>query len=102
MAWIFIAKVDSDISPTKNLREYIKEANLVDQQEYLFRAIELKCSNFVFNNTINDFIVSERWNPKKLFGTHSLRRGGSTFAENNGVNDRSTEGGNLLAQRSDI
>ena len=38
-AWVFIAKVDSDICPTKVLREYIDEANIVDPQEYLFRAM---------------------------------------------------------------
>ena len=38
-AWVFIAKADSDICPTKILRKYITEANLVNPNDYLFRAM---------------------------------------------------------------
>ena len=100
-AWVFIAKVDSDICPTKILRKYITEANLVNPNDYLFRAMTyFKSKNMHFlrkkntpisYSTMRSTLLSylkDLGLEEKLFGMHSLRRGGATSAANNGVNDR--------------
>jgi len=100
-AWVFIAKVDSEICVTKILQSYINEANLVNQDEYLFRAVTFfkskqkpalrKKNAPISYSTMRSTILSylkDLGLEERLFGTHSMRRGGATSAANNGVNDR--------------
>ena len=99
--WVFIAKVDSDICPTKMVKRYIEEAKLENPEEFLFRAMTYfkskktylprKKNASISYSTMRSTLLSylkELGLQEKPFGTHSLRRGGATSAANNNVNDR--------------
>eukprot|EP00111_Clytia_hemisphaerica_P000346 TCONS_00000922-protein len=98
-AWVFIAKLDSQLFPIDFIRNYINRAEIVNDDEFLFRGMS-------FFKTLNDHKLKCRNKPtscstarsagslvkrigvnEKLFGTHSMRRGGATCAANNGVKD---------------
>ena len=100
-AWVFIANSSSDICPVKNLKKYLEKAGISSQDEYLFRAttffkttksyrlrknnkpISYSTTRTAILNCVKGIGLDE-----KMFGTHSLRRGGATSAANMGVKDR--------------
>ena len=100
-AWVFIAKVDSLFCPLRTLKSYIDSACLSSESEFLFRGMtyfkslkqhRLKKRNTPLSystarTTVLSYLHKIGLN-EKLFGLHSLRRGGATTAANKGVNDR--------------
>ena len=69
-------------------------------EEYLFRALtyfktkgvhQLRKKNTPISSSVRSYVLEYTKSVglnEKLFGTHSLRRGGATSAANNGINDR--------------
>ncbi|XP_066934783.1 integrase/recombinase xerD homolog [Clytia hemisphaerica] len=100
-AWVYIAKLDSPFCPVKTLLRFTKNANITNDNEYLFRATsffkkkgihKLRNKNKpICYSTARSAVllyIKRIGLDVKLFGLHSLRRGGATEAANRGVNDR--------------
>uniref|UniRef100_A0A7M5X3W6 Tyr recombinase domain-containing protein n=1 Tax=Clytia hemisphaerica TaxID=252671 RepID=A0A7M5X3W6_9CNID len=100
-AWVYIAKLDSPFCPVKTLLRFTKNANITNDNEYLFRATsffkkkgihKLRNKNKpICYSTARSAVllyIKRIGLDLKLFGLHSLRRGGATEAANRGVNDR--------------
>ena len=100
-AWVYIAKLDSPVCPVRTLKLYIERADISCKNEFLFRAMTFfKKSNLhkiraknvaICYSTARSAVMSYLSRiglDEKLFGLHSLRRGGATEAANRGVNDR--------------
>jgi len=100
-AWVFIAKIDSLFCPVRTLNSFIESACISSKNEFLFRGMtylrskkehRLRRKNVPLSySTARSAVLSyiKRIGlDEKLFGLHSLRRGGATAAANRGVNDR--------------
>ena len=83
------------------LQKFITQANISDNNEYLFRATSFlkrkgvhklrKKNSPICYTTARSAVLSyvkKIGLDEKLFGLHSLRRGGATEAANRGINDR--------------
>ena len=99
--WVFIAKIDSLFCPVKTLKSYINSVNINSESEFLFRGMtyfksekqhRLRKKNSPLSySTARSAVLSYLKKigvNEKLFGLHSLRRGGASAAANRGVNDR--------------
>ena len=100
-AWVYIARLDSPVCPVKTLKRYLELADISCNNEYLFRAMtffkktnvhKLRSKNVaICYSTARSAVMiylSRIGLDEKLFGLHSLRRGGASAAANRGVNDR--------------
>lgn len=99
--WVLIAKTNSEICPLEALKSYITSANLISTDEYLFRSmtyfksikqhrLRKKNSPLSYSTARSTILayLKKIGLDEKLFGLHSLRRGGATAAANSGINDR--------------
>ena len=97
-SWVYITRTRNSTCPYYNLKRYLSLAK-VTGDDYIFRASTRKRTGVVLRKgnkplsytaareTVMDAIDSIGLN-KKLFGLHSLRRGGATPAARICVNDR--------------
>ena len=98
---IVVSRLDSVICPVKVLSRYISRAHIVQDEEFLFRAVTwwkskttylLRAANKPLSYSIArtdtlELVRKVGLDPNK-FGLHSARSGGATSAANNGVPDR--------------
>lgn len=96
---VYIARTNKNTRHVACLENYIKVANILEADEFLFRAMKFKkgahcqssCSKPISYSRVRELFKSSLESigvEKDKFGLHSLRSGGATSAANNLVPDR--------------
>lgn len=94
-----ISRTDKNTCPVTCLENYIKVANILEADEFLFRAMQFRkgahclssCNKPISYSTVRELFKSSLESigvEKEKFVLHSLRSGGATSAANNLVPDR--------------
>ena len=95
---VYIAKTKKRTCPVKILQAYLKKAGITSSG-FIFRGVSKtkdghklrKADKPISYSTPRDDVlkaIGEIGLDRSLFGLHSMRRGGATYAANRGVNDR--------------
>ena len=101
-AWVFIARMNSELCPVSLLERYLSMAGFSTYSEcFIFRGVtrnkdpskrKLKFKNVPLSYTTARVLILQAFQDvgmdPSLFGTHSLRAGGATAAANNKIPDR--------------